>query len=89
MTKFKPIRNFDSITATSHAINKIKQRNIGAFEIERAINEGSVTDGETPTTLEYRLDMPTVDLIVVVDIPDKKIVTAYYSDEQGATGGRL
>ena len=85
----EPIRDFSRLTATDHVINRMKERNIGAHEVRKAVEEGEVYDGETPTTIKYRLEIPGVDLVAAVDIPKEKVVTVYYDDDQGAKGGRL
>jgi len=57
-------------------------------EINEAIEEGAMDEGDIPRILKYRLELP-VDLIVVLDPVRRKIVTVYHDDEQGATGGKL
>ena len=87
---WEPIRDFHRLTAADHAVlNRMRERNIGKYEIKKAIEEGSIEEGSTETTIRYRLDMPGVDLLVAVDIPKEQIVTVFYDDDQGATNGRL
>jgi len=87
---WEPIRDFSKLSISRHAVlNRIRQRNIGHHEMKRAIEDGSVEEGSDETSIKYRLDMPGVDLIVAVNIPDANITTAFYDNEQGANNGRL
>jgi len=89
MTK-EPIRDFSRLTFSNHTVkNKVRERNIGFREIRLAVEDGSTSPGNTDRTLKYRLDMPGVDLLVIVDVVGEVIVTCYWDDDQGATGGRL
>lgn len=84
-----PPRDPDLIEPTKHMFQMMKERNIGWHQIELAIEDRSVSQAEGEGNIMYRLDMPGVDLLVVVDTIKMNGVSAYYDDEQGATGGRL
>lgn len=110
------IRDPDKLEATIHAVQKMKERNIGGVELRKSIEEGIVTEtnpvrniedtklkeemeqaiaeGATredtvPSLKKYRLEIPGVDLLTIVDPVRMKIVTTFWDDAQGATGGRL
>ena len=91
-------RDPDSVELTSHALNKVKERQIGAHEIKKAISEGSI-DEEYPNLLldedpnrqyqiAYELEMP-ISLWVILDTRNDKIVTAFYDDQEGAVDGSI
>lgn len=83
------IRDVDELERSDHLGNKMKDRNIGWYEVKQAIENGSVEQANEQHQVRYRLDMPGVDLLVVVDVDRKRIVTTFYDDTQGASGGRL
>ena len=89
MNTSDPIRDPDKLTPADHLGRRMRERNIGAFQVKKAIREGVTEEGSKPTDVRYRLEIPGVDLLVVVDSRNDKITTAFYDDEQGATGGRL
>ena len=87
----RPIRDPEELEMRTHAYDMAKSRNIGAFEIKKAISEGDaeVGGGATEDFDMYRLEFPGPDLIVIVKVPVKKIWTVYYDNEQGAQGGGI
>ena len=83
------VRDPDKLEGTSHLVNQMRKRNIGAHEVRKAIREGTVEEGAKPTDVRYRLEIPGVDLLVVVDSRNNKITSAFFDDDQGAEGGRI
>jgi len=76
---------------TKHLKQRIRRtadRQIAISQIEWAISKGKV-DEDLPVKshqIAFIQELP-VDLIVIADPRDMKIVTAFYSDEQGAAQG--
>jgi len=85
-------RDIDEIVLSEHAINQLKdRRNMGTHEVKKAISEGDIIpeNGDGPHEVEYRLRMPGVDFVMIVDTDINKVETVYYDDEQGADEGGL
>jgi hypothetical protein len=84
-------RDPDKLELTRHGMNRMRDRNVGVREIRKCISEGDISpeEGDGPHEARYRLEMPGVDLLLVVDKTRMKIETVFWDDEQGATGGRL
>jgi len=84
-----PPRDPEQLDPSKHFGQMLKERNIGTFEVKQAIREGDVSPARGEDEFMYRLEIPGVDLIVIVDASTMTYETAYYDDEQGAEGGRL
>jgi len=84
-----PPRDPDNLEPSKHFGQMIKERNIGAFEVKQAVRDGKVEPARGEDEFLYRLEIPGVDLIVIVDADTMTYETAYYDDEQGAEGGVL
>ena len=80
----------DDLTLSNHAMNRVKERNITAYQIKQAIRDGEPDGGaKKPHQIRFRDTYPGADLLVLVDPRKNKIVSVYYDDEQGAVGGSL
>jgi len=90
-----PVRDPYEMEYAIHLDNRMKGRNITWAQVEMAIEEGVVEDApgdQNEGNIRYRLEIPGVDLLVGVDTtkgPNGKIVSVFYDDEQGASGGSL
>lgn len=86
------IRDPDKIIATDHVGQQRTSggRQITWYQVKKAISEAPLDPDEAnePHQMAYRMELP-VDLVIIVDQDNRKVVTAYYDDNQGATGGRL
>lgn len=89
MKKSDPIRDPEELSYADHLSRRMRERNIGAHEVRKAIREGSIEDGSKPSDIRYRLEIPGVDLLVVADTRNDKVTTAFFDDEQGAEGGKI
>lgn len=87
----RPIRDPEKLELTTHALDMARDRNIGGFEIKKAIREGEaeVGGGRKSSDDLYRLTFPGPDLIVIVDPDRMNITTVFYDDEQGAERGGI
>lgn len=83
------IRDPDKVQLTIHSKQQMKDRNIGVYEIKKAIREGTVEPGAKETDIKYRLEFPGPDLLVIVDSRNGNIATVYYDDSQGAQKGGI
>lgn len=86
MTIDDVIRNTDELTKTGHFEQKLKERNIGWYEVSKAIEEGSVEDATGENNIRFRLNFPGPDLLVVIDTEKMNLVTAFW---EGEPHGRL
>lgn len=84
-------RDPDKLELTQHSMNRMRDRNVGVREIRKCISEGIILpeEGNEPHQARYRLEMPGIDLILVISKRDMKIVSVFWDDEQGAKGGGL
>lgn len=91
MNKDDPIRDPDKLVYADHLGRRARERNFGAHEVNKAIREGvyDPDGGNKPSDVSYRLEIPGVDFIAIVDSRNDKITTGYYDDEQGANKGGI
>lgn len=84
-------RDPEKLELTAHAMEQVRDRNIGVVEIRNCISKGIINpdEGDGPDEARYRLEIPGVDLLLVISRKDMVIETAYWDDEQGAQGGAL
>lgn len=86
------------IEMSNHALIKMKEREIGAHEIKKAITEGRI-DHDRPTLvleddpqrerqIAYELELP-ISLWVIYDPEFEKVVTVFYDDKEGAVDGSI
>lgn len=84
-------RDPDDVTLTRHAMQQMKDRNIGVHEIKETIRQGKLEPeaGFEEHEVVYRLEFPGVDLLLTLDADQNNIESVFYDDEQGAEGGSL
>lgn len=75
-------RDPEDYIPTVHLQQRMKERNIGWFEISKAIEDGSIRDSPEPGSVEFRLDFPGETLVVVAGglgrQEEMKIQTAHF-----------
>lgn len=84
-------RDPDAYQVTSHIRTQSHERNFNWEDIKRAVKNGEI-DEELPKKdhqIAYRLSVPGVDFVLIVDHERMNYVTGYWDDEQGARGGKL
>jgi hypothetical protein len=84
-------RDPSELYRTRHAKDKMKERNIGMHELKKCIREGNINveAGNARHEAVYRLEIPGVDLLAVIDKNKGSVETVYWDNQQGATGGGL
>jgi hypothetical protein len=78
-------RDFDELELTKHAIDKMKQQTIGTREVRLSIEEGEIhpEEGNGPEEARYRLEVPGVDLLTVVNREGMVIKSTFWDEDQG------